>query len=79
MTNTTGGCFEEWRSHVLQLNAEFGGKMKVARMLTDHAPYFKEHRLKQFNDKCGIIHVQALPYTQKFNGKMERNMSIIQA
>jgi len=77
MTNTTGGCFEEWRSLVLQLNAEFGGKMKVARMLTDHAPYFEEHRLKQFNEKCGIIHVQAPPYTQELNGKVERNTAII--
>ena len=77
MTNSTGACFEEWRSFVLKLEAQFGIRMMVARMLTDHAPYFEERRLQLFNEQRGIIHVQAPPYTQEFDGKVERDIGTV--
>ena len=47
----------------MRLEAHFG-KAIVARMISDSAPYFTDHKLAQFNEQKGIVHVRSPPYTQ---------------
>ena len=60
MVNSTGTTFEEWKFHVLRLEAHFG-KAIVARMISNSAPYFTDHKLAQFNEQKGIVHVRSPP------------------
>lgn len=76
MVSSTGTASEEWRDHVLQLEAHFGRRV-VARMITDSAPYFETNLAKQFNATKGIVHVQSPPYTQELNAVAERNIGTV--
>jgi len=78
MTNTTGGCYEEWSEHVTRLESHFGRQV-VARLITDSAPYFEEARLDRFNNGKGIVHVRAPPYTQELNALAERTLGTLLA
>ena len=76
MANTTGGCYEEWSMHVMQLESHFGRQV-VARLITDSAPYFEETRLNRFNNAKGIVHVRSPPYTQELNALAERTIGTL--
>ena len=73
LTQSTADCFDEWSTHVKQVDAHFGRQV-VAQMITDSAPYFEERQLQNFNKERGIIHVQSPPYTQELNGLAERTI-----
>ena len=55
MVNSTGTSFEEWKFHVLRLEAHFG-KAIVGRMISDSAPYFADHKLAQFNEQSCLLY-----------------------
>jgi hypothetical protein len=78
MTNSTATSFQEWKFHVLRLEAHFG-KAMVARLITDSAPYFRDNKLGQFNEQKGIVHVQSPPYTQELDGLAERTLGTVLA
>jgi hypothetical protein len=78
MVNSTGTAFDEWRLHVVMLEAHFGARM-VARLITDSPPYFYDGRLTQFNEQRGIVHVRSPPYTQELDGLAERTLGTVLA
>jgi hypothetical protein len=78
MVNSTATSFEEWKFHVLMLEVRFG-KAIAARLITDSAPYFFDHKLAQFNEQRGIVHVRSPPYTQELDGLAERTLGTVLA
>ena len=78
LTQSTADCFDEWSTHVKQVEAHFGRQV-VAQMITDSAPYFEQRQLQNFNKERGIIHVQSPPYTLELNGIAERTIGTIVA
>jgi hypothetical protein len=78
MVKTTGGTPSEWRDFIAKLEAHFG-RLVVARLLTDAAPYFAQHELATFNRMKGIDHIPFPAHTQELNGVCERQFGTLLA
>jgi len=78
MESTTGAFCDNFKVFCRRLEAEFGRKGVIARLLADSATYYEKNiALMDFCRQQGIVQLFSPPYTQSLNGVAERAIRTI--